>query len=47
MVSERLVGEKVYVRMWMNPIEMRILVVVKSEHGENPCRRKGKGSLTM
>ena len=26
---------------------MNILVGVGSKHGENPCRRKGKGSLAM
>ena len=26
---------------------MNILVIVGSEQGENPCRRKGKGSLAM
>jgi len=26
---------------------MRLLVIVGSEQGENPCRRKGKGSLAM
>ena len=28
-------------------IEMKILVIVRSEQSENLCRRKGKGSLTM
>ena len=26
---------------------MRILAEVRPKHGENPCHRKGKGSLTM
>ena len=26
---------------------MNILVIVGSKQGENPCRRKGKGSLAM
>ena len=47
MVSRRSVRAKIFSRGNMNLIEMRILVVVRSEHGENPCRRKGKGSLAM
>ena len=42
-------GRSESARLSINPvaIEMKILVIVGTEHCENQCRRKGKGSLTM
>ena len=47
MIGRRSGWEKVYLRGYMNRLEMKILAVVGSEYCENQYRRKGKGSLTM
>ena len=47
MVGRRSVRAKASSRGGVNRSGMRILVVVGPKCGENPHRRKGKGSLTM
>ncbi len=47
MVDRRFVRAKACLRGYVNLIEMKILVVVRSKQSENLCHRKGKGSLTM
>ena len=47
MVGRYLVRTEACSRGYVDLAGKRILVVVGSEHGENPCHRKGKGSLTM
>ena len=42
--SDRVEG---FMRVNLDQLEMRILVVVGSKQSENLCRRRGKGSLTM
>ena len=46
-VGRRSVRVEAFLRGFVDLMEMRILVVVRSEQSENLCHRKGKGSLTM
>ena len=47
MVGRRLDRAEACLRGYVDLSGMRILAVVGSEHCENQCHRKGKGSLTM
>ena len=47
MVGERAAWAEAHLRGCVDRVAMKILAVVGTEQGENPCHRKGKGSLAM
>ncbi len=46
-VDRRFIRNKAFSQERVNLIKMKILAVVRSNLGENPNYRKGKGSLAM